>query len=98
MANINLTSADLLATAKKIDESSDKIDGALQKLDVVMSDLDSTWSDDNSKKYLARYNELRENFPEFKAAISSYGTFLNSVVEIYEKEYNQNIASRVGRA
>lgn len=96
MANINLTSQDLLTTARKIDEASNKIDLALQKVDMVMSDLNNVWNDDNAKRYLEKYNELKTEFPEFKAAVRSYGTFLNSVVETYEKEYNQNIAARVG--
>ena len=97
MANIVLTSNDLLMTARRIEDASDKIDSALQKLDVIMSDLDSVWSDKNAKTYLERYNELRQEFPQFKAAVRSCGTFLNSVVETYEKEFNQNIASRVNK-
>ena len=97
MANITLTSNDLLMTARTIEDASDRIDQALQKLDVIMSDLDSVWSDKNAKTYLERYNELKEEFPQFKAATRSYGTFLNSVVETYEKEYNQNIAARVNK-
>ena len=41
MANITLTSNDLLMTARTIEDASDRIDQALQKLDVIMSDLDS---------------------------------------------------------
>jgi uncharacterized protein YukE len=97
MANISLTANDLLMTARKIEDASDRIDAALQKLDVIMSDLDSVWSDKNAKTYLARYEELKAEFPQFKSAVRSYGTFLNSVVETYEKEYNQNIAARVNK-
>ncbi len=96
-ANINLTANDLTETARKIDEASNKIDRALLALEREMSDMDGVWKDANAQKYLSRFNELREEFPEFKSAVRSYGTFLNSVVSTYEKEYNQNIASRVGR-
>ncbi len=94
MANITLTSNDLLTVSRQIEDAADKIDASLQKLDVVMSDLDSVWSDKNAKTYLQRYNELKEEFPQFKAAVRSYGTFLNSVVQTYEK-YNQNVAASV---
>ena len=96
-AIINLTASDLTETARKIDEASNKIDRALQTLEREMSDMESVWKDANAQKYLERFNELREEFPEFKSAVRSYGTFLNSVVSTYEKEYNQNIAARVGR-
>ncbi len=95
MANINLTSADLVNTSKKIQDASDRIDGAIQKLDVIMNNMNESWSDDNAKMYLSRYQELKESFPEFQAAVRSYGTFLNEVVNTYEREYNQNIAARV---
>lgn len=87
MANVILHANDLISVASKIDAASDRIDSALQKLDVVMSDLDSVWSDQNSKRYLERYNELKQEFPEFKRAVRSYGTFLNSVVNTYQKEF-----------
>ena len=92
---IALTSNDLLVASHKIEDASDKIEAALQKLDVIMSDLESVWSDSNARTYLQRYDELKMKFPEFKAAVRSYGTFLNSVVQTYEREYTQNIATRV---
>ena len=97
MANITLTSNDLLSAARQIEDAADKIEGALQKLDVIMSDLESVWSDKNARTYLQRYEELKELFPQFKATTRSYGTFLNSVVQTYEREYAQNIAARVNK-
>lgn len=98
MANITLTSNDLLIASRQIEDSADKIEGALQKLDVIMSDLESVWSDKNARTYLQRYEELKALFPQFKAVTRSYGTFLNSVVQTYEREYNQNIAVRVKKS
>ncbi len=98
MSVVNLRAQDLTDTAAKIEAAADRIDRALQNLDVVMSDLDSVWSDANARKYLQRYNELKEEFPEFKASIRSYGTFLNSVVAAYDKHFNQNVAARVNTA
>lgn len=95
MSVINLQAHDLTDTATKIDAAADKIDRALQNLDTVMSDLNSVWSDANARKYLQRYNELKQEFPEFKNAVRSYGTFLNSVVAAYDRNFNQNIAARV---
>ena len=97
MANITLTSNDVLMAARKIEDAADRIEGALQKLDITMSDLDSVWNDKNAKTYLRRYEELKELFPQFKAATRSYGTFLNSVVQTYEREFNQDIAARVNK-
>ena len=98
MANIALTSNDLLTAARQIEDAADKIEGSLQKLDVIMSDLDSVCRDKNARTYLQRYEELKELFPQFKASTRSYGTFLNSVVQTYEREFSQNIASRVNRS
>ena len=98
MSVINLQAHDLTDTATKIEGAADKIDRALQTLDTTMADLDSVWSDANARKYLQRYNELKEEFPEFKASIRSYGTFLNSVVAAYDKHFNQNVAARVNTA
>ncbi len=99
MANkaIALTSNDLLMASRQIEDAADRIEGALQKLDVIMSDLDTVWNDKNAKTYLKRYEELKEMFPQFKASTRSYGTFLNSVVQTYEREYNQSIAARVNK-
>ena len=33
-----------------------------------------------------RYEELKQEFPEFKNAINSYGTFLDTVVNVYQRE------------
>lgn len=85
--NVELHASDLLEVARRIEAAADKIDAALQKLDTTMADLDTVWSDQNSKKYLERYNELKENFPEFKNAVRSYGTFLNTVVSAYQQEF-----------
>ena len=85
--NVELHSSDLLAVAKEIEENSNVIEEALRELDTTMAGLDSVWSDQNSKKYLERYEELKQNFPEYKAAVKSYGTFLENVVSEYQKEF-----------
>lgn len=95
MEKVYLQSKDLLEVANRIETSSEKIDNALLKLDATMQDLDSVWSDQNSKKYLERYNELREEFPKFKQAVKSYGTFLHSVVNIYQKEFMDETSTSV---
>ena len=95
MEKVYLQSKDLLEVANRIETSSEKIDNALLKLDATMQDLDSVWSDQNSKKYLERYNELREEFPKFKQAVKSYGNFLNSVVNIYQKEFMDETSTSV---
>lgn len=95
MSVVNLHSHDLTDVASRIDVAADKIEKALQTVDTVMADLNNVWNDANARKYLARYNELKEEFPEFKRSVRSYGTFLNTVVATYDREFNQNIASRV---
>ena len=81
MANISLNAASLLDAAKKIEDAANRIDGALARLDNTMSDLDAVWSDQNSKKYLSRYEELKQEFPAFKEAAHNYSAFLNAVVD-----------------
>lgn len=95
MAKIVLHASDLLEAARKMEDAALRIDSALQNLDATMSDFDAVWSDENSKKYLARYAELKEEFPEFKAAVHSYSTFLNEVVNTYQREFTEPVSSSV---
>ena len=97
MANVVLTPGDILDASRRIEDASERINASLQKLDVTMSDMDSVWNDANAKKYLEEYERLKETFPEFKASVRSYATFLNSVVETYDREYNEDVARRVHR-
>lgn len=87
MANISLRASSLLDAARKIEEAATKIDGAISRIDNTMSDLDAVWSDENSRKYLSRYAELKEEFPAFKQATHDYSAFLKSVVDAYQKEF-----------
>ena len=95
MANIVLHASNLLDAAYKIEDAANRIDKALQSLDSTMSDIDAVWNDENSKKYLARYAELKQEFPGFKDAIHGYSTFLNTVVEAYRKEFVEPTSSSV---
>ena len=87
MANISLKAENLLDAAKKIEDAANRIDGAIGRIDNAMSDLDTVWNDQNSKKYLARYEELKQDFPSFKKSAHDYSAFLNAVVEAYRKEF-----------
>ena len=87
MANIVLHASNLLDAARKIEDAANRIDTALQHLDSTMGDIDAVWSAENSKKYLARYTELKQEFPGFKDAVHSYSAFLNAVVATYQKEF-----------
>ena len=95
MAKIILHAADLLDAARKMENAANRIDSALQNLDATMSDLDAVWSDENSKKYLARYAELKQEFPGFKQAVHNYSSFLNAVVNTYQKEYVDEVKPTV---
>ncbi len=95
MANISLNSASLLDAARKIEDAANRIDGAISRIDNIMSDLDAVWSDQNSKKYLERYEELKQEFPGFKSAVHSYSAFLNAVVATYQKEYLDDVSTTV---
>ena len=95
MANISLNAASLLDAAKKIEDAANRIDGAIGRLDSIMSDLDAVWSDQNSKTYLARYEELKQDFPAFKSAAHDYSAFLNIVVETYRKEFVEPTSTSV---
>ena len=95
MANITLQASSLLEAARKMEDAANRIDSALQRLDATMSDLDAVWSDENSKKYLTRYAELKEDFPAFKNAVHSYSAFLNQVVETYRREFTEPVSTTV---
>lgn len=95
MANIVLHASDLLEAARKIEDAANRIDSALQSLDATMGDVDAVWSDENSKKYLVRYAELKEEFPGFKDAVHNYSMFLNAVVSAYQKEFVEPTSSSV---
>ncbi len=92
MVNIVLQSQDLTNTANKINSSADELKASLNKIDNLMSDIDSVWSDQNSKTYLERYEELKREFPQFEASVRSYGTFLNTVVDTYKREFIDDVA------
>ncbi len=95
MANIVLRASDLIEAARKMEDAANRIDSALQRIDATMSDLDAVWSDQNSKKYLERYEELKQEFPGFKSAVHSYSAFLNAVVATYQKEYLDDVSTTV---
>ncbi len=95
MANISLNAASLLEAAKKIEDAANKIDAAISRIDSTMGDLNSVWSDKNSKEYLARYESLKQDFPEFKKAAHEYSAFLNAVVEAYRREFVEPTSSSV---
>ncbi len=95
MVDIKLNAASLLEAAKKIEDAAARIDASINRIDSAMSDLDSVWSDKNSKKYLARYEELKQDFPTFKEAAHNYSAFLNAVVEAYRKEFVEPTSASV---
>lgn len=95
MADIKLNAASLLDAAKKIEDAATRIDASISRIDSVMSDLDAVWSDQNSKKYLQRYEELKQDFPAFKEAAHNYSAFLNAVVEAYRKEFVEPTSTSV---
>ena len=95
MANVVLHAQDLLEAARKMEDAALRIDRALQSLDTTMSDLDAVWSDENSKKYLSRYAELKQEFPGFKNAVHGYSEFLNQVVSTYQREYVDQVSQSV---
>ena len=95
MANISLNAASLLEAAKKIEDAANRIDAAISRIDSTMSDLNSVWSDKNSKEYLARYESLKQDFPEFKKAAHDYSAFLNAVVEAYRREFVDPTSSSI---
>ena len=95
MAKVVLQAASLLEAARKMEDAANRIDAAIQKIDASMSDLDAVWSDENSKKYLSRYAELKEDFPAFRNAVHSYSAFLNAVVETYRKEFVEPTSTSV---
>ena len=95
MAKIILQASSLLDAARKMDDAAERIDGALQRVDTIMSDVDAVWSDANSKTYLSRYEELKEEFPGFKEAIRNYSTFLNSVVAAYQREFLDQVSESI---
>lgn len=97
MAQVNLYAHDLIDASRKIEDASDRIEKALAKLDNIMAGMENVWSGKTSKEYLARYEELKESFPQFKAATRSYGRFLNDVVAVYQREFEDKTHDSVTR-
>ena len=95
MAKVVLQAASLLEAARKMEDAANRIDNALKSLDSSMSDIDAVWSDVNSKQYLAKYTELKQEFPGFKAAVHGYSAFLNEVVATYQKEFVEPTSTSV---
>lgn len=84
---ISLKSAALLDAAKKMEDAANRIDAAIINIDNIISDLETVWNDENARKYLSKYEELKESFPAFKMAAHNYSAFLYKVVDTYRKEY-----------
>lgn len=95
MSKIVLHASNLVEAASKIEDAASRIDQALQSLDSTMGEVDAVWSDQNSKKYLSRYMELKQEFPGFKDAVHRYSTFLNEVVTTYQKEFVDNVSQSI---
>ena len=95
MTKVILQSQDLTNTSRNIDSCADQLKTALKELDMLMSNLDSVWSDVNSKTYLRRYEELKQEFPEFEQAVRNYGVFLNNIVEAYRREFMEEVSTSV---
>ena len=96
MANISLNASNLLDAANKMEDAANRVDEALKRLDAIMSDLDAVWSDKNSKLYLAKYEELKEeHFPKFRDAAHNYSAFLKAVVETYKREFIDEVSQDV---
>ena len=85
--DVGLNADRLLDAAKKMEEAANRIDASIAKIDNAMSNLDAVWNDVNSKRYLAKYEDLKHEFPDFKAAVHEYSEFLIKVVDTYNKEF-----------
>ena len=86
---VTVKPSDFKNASQKMDDAANRIDVSLGRIDSIMDDLNSVWQDVNSKKYLSQYRELQKCFPEFKSSIHGYSLFLNSLLEIYQKEINE---------
>ena len=96
MATIKLTSASLLEASSKIEDAANRIDEAVKKIDAVIESLDSVWDDQNSKQYSARYHELRnQELPKFQVAAHRYSEFLAQVVDVYRREFMEEVSETV---
>ena len=92
---VGLNAQSLASAAEKIQRAALRIDDSIKRIDGIMAELDSVWSDQNSKKYLAKYEELKKDFPKFQSAAHSYSAFLLKVVDEYEKEFLNPTSSSV---
>ena len=92
---ITVRPSDFKNASNKMDDAANKIDVAIAHIDSIMDSLDSVWHDAYSRKYLNQYKELQKLFPEFKSSLYGYSTFLNSLLEIYKKEFTDPTSEEV---
>ena len=85
---ITVQPKDFVEASKKMEDAANKIDNSLKRIDTIMGSLDTVWKDKNSTAYLNKYRELQKDFPLFKASLHRYSEFLNSLLDIYNKEFN----------
>ena len=95
MALVGLNAASLRDAARKMEDAADRIETALQNIDSIVAETNSVWDDANSKKYLARYEELKQEFPGFKNEVRSYGDFLDRVVDAYQRDFIAPVSESV---
>ena len=97
MANVVLHASNLLDASHKMENAAIKIDEALSKIDSIMADLNGVWSDNNSRKYIAKYEELKKDFPIVRDAIYSYSNFLKLVVNAYQSQFTNPTSESINK-
>ena len=95
MAVVKLNAASLRDAANRMEDAANRIEKALANIDVIMGEINLAWNDANSKRYIERYEELKQNFPQFKMEVHSYGNFLNKVVDTYQREYLSQVSENI---
>ena len=92
---ISVNPTDFKNASKKMEDAASRIDNALEQINTAMDSLDSVWHDSNSRRYLNQYKELQKFFPEFKASLHGYSSFLNSLLDIYQKEFTEPVSGEI---
>lgn len=83
--NIVLQSSDLENVRNEIIVNKDEIASDLNKIDNVMASMPELWQDENSKNFVAKFDELKTCFSHVETAINNFANYLDGACTAYKR-------------
>ncbi|MCM1158048.1 MAG: WXG100 family type VII secretion target [Bacteroidales bacterium] len=98
VGKIELTQSSLNKKKQKLEELNSKFKKEVKDLDTVEKSLKSMWTGDAAKAFEASYNQDVEAYDKFSTLVTKYAGALESIMKVYEKSEQANIATAKNRS